>query len=51
MNLKSNRGQHDVVLTDAYAQAQIPSGKTISIPIYMEALSGENPEEYCKGKG
>ena len=31
VNFKSDGGQHDVVLTDAYAQAHIPSGKTILI--------------------
>ena len=31
MNLKSDGGQHDVVLTDAYAQADIPGGETILI--------------------
>ena len=36
MNLKSNRGQRDVVLTDAYAQAHIPSGKTILIELPSE---------------
>ena len=30
-NFKSDRGQHDVVLTDAYAQVDIPSGETILI--------------------
>ena len=33
MNLKSNGGQHDVVLTDAYAQADIPGGETILIEL------------------
>ena len=36
MNLKSDGGQHDVVLTDAYAQAHIPSGKTILIELPSE---------------
>ena len=31
MNVKSNGGQHDVVLTDAYVKADIPSGETILI--------------------
>ena len=33
---KSNGGQHVVVLTDAYAQAHIPSGKTILIELPRE---------------
>ena len=36
MNLKSDGGQHDVVLTDAYAQAHIPSEKTILIELPRE---------------
>ena len=36
MNVKSNGGQHEVVLTDAYAQAHIPSGKTILIELPSE---------------
>ena len=36
MNLKSNGGQHVVVLTDAYAQADIPSGKKILIELPRE---------------
>ena len=31
VNFKSDGGQHDVVLSDAYAQADIPSGETILI--------------------
>ena len=31
VNLKSNGGQHDVVFTDAYVQADIPGGETILI--------------------
>ena len=30
-NFKSDVGQHDVVLADAYAQADIPGGETILI--------------------
>ena len=35
-NFKSDGGQHDVVLTDAYAQAYIPSGETILIELPRE---------------
>ena len=35
-NFKSDGGQHDVVLTDAYAKADIPSGETILIEIPSE---------------
>ena len=32
----SDGGQHEVVLTDAYAQAHIPGGKTILIELPSE---------------
>ena len=35
-NFKSDGGKHDVVLIEAYAQADIPSGKTISIELPRE---------------
>ena len=38
MNLKSDGGQHDVVLTDAYAQADIPSGEIILTELPREFL-------------
>ena len=36
VNFKSDGVQHDVVLTDAYAQADIPSGETILIELPSE---------------
>ena len=36
VNVKIDGGQHDVVLIDAYAQADIPSGKTILIELPRE---------------
>ena len=36
MNVKSDGGQHDVVLTDDYAQADIPIGEKILIEVTRE---------------
>ena len=36
MNLKSDGGQHVVVLTDAYVQADITGGETILIEPHRE---------------
>ena len=36
VNFVSDGGQHDVVLTDAYAQADIPIGETILIELPSE---------------
>ena len=44
VNFKSDGGQHDVFLTDAFAQAEIPSGETILIdPLrYLKSDGGQH---------
>ena len=44
MNFKSDGGQHDVFLTDAFSQAEIPSGEKILIdpPRYLNSDGGQH---------